>query len=75
MVLTVYHDLNVCYYGRPMLNTFKQKTKFIRIKVATILQMLLISIMKKNVPLHPNKCAFLRDQKSLITRPKYVPEI
>ncbi len=20
MVLTVYHDLNVCYYGRPMLN-------------------------------------------------------
>ncbi len=24
MVLTVYHDLNVCYYGGPMLN--KKKT-------------------------------------------------
>ncbi len=33
MVLTVYHDLNVCYSGRPMLNKNKD---FIRIKVATI---------------------------------------
>ncbi len=25
MVLTVYHDLNVCYYGRPMLNKKNKK--------------------------------------------------
>ncbi len=31
MVLTVYHDLNVCYYGGPMLNTKKSKT-IIKIK-------------------------------------------
>ncbi len=30
--LTVYHDLNVCYYGRPMLD----KRNLIRIKVANI---------------------------------------
>ncbi len=34
MDLTVYHDLNVCYYGRIILT--KKKKNFIRIKVATI---------------------------------------
>ncbi len=35
MDLTVYRDLNVCYYGRPCL--YKINTKIlIRIKVATI---------------------------------------
>ncbi len=32
MVLTVYHDLNVCYYGRQK----KKKKTLIRTKVATI---------------------------------------
>ncbi len=36
MDLTVYHDLNVCYYGRIILKNKKQKQNFIRIKVATI---------------------------------------
>ncbi len=31
VVLTVYHDLNVCYYGRPMINKKKKK------KIAIIL--------------------------------------
>ncbi len=57
----VYHDLNVCYNGRPMLNLKKQKqvlgqNKFnhIRMRLLQFLQMLLILIMNKNVPLHPN---------------------
>ncbi len=58
--LTVYHYLNVCYYGGPMLN--KKKT-FVRISLpyktevatdVTDVQMLLILIMNKNAPLHPN---------------------
>ncbi len=72
MVLTVYHDLNVCYYGRPMLNNKIKKlgqNKFnhIKLRLLQFLQMLLILIMNKNVPLHLTqatiKCAFLRDKK------------
>ncbi len=60
MVQTVYHDLNVCYNGRPMLNKKKKKilgqNKFnhIKLRLLQFLQMLLILIMNKNVPLHPN---------------------
>ncbi len=55
MVLTVYHDLNVCYYGRPMLNLKKtNKKKNIKLRLVQFLQMLLILRMNKNVPLHPN---------------------
>ncbi len=58
MVLTVYHDLNVCYYGRPMLNNKKKlgqnKFNHIKLRLLQFLQMLLILIMNKNVPLHPN---------------------
>ncbi len=32
VVLTVYHDLNVCYYGRPMINK-----KIFFLKIAIIL--------------------------------------
>ncbi len=53
-VLTVYHDLNVCYYWGPMLNKINiGQNKFYHIKLRLI-QMLLILIMNKNVPLHPN---------------------
>ncbi len=59
MVLTVYHDLNVCYNGRPMLKIKIKKlgqNKFIHIKLRLLqfLQMLLILKMNKNLPLHPN---------------------
>ncbi len=47
MVLTVYHYLNVCYYGGPMLNKNKNLVR-IHIKLR-LLQMLLILIMNKNV--------------------------
>ncbi len=52
MVLTVYHDLNVCYYGRPMLNNKIKKlgqNKFnhIKLRLLQFLQMLLILIMNQ----------------------------
>ncbi len=56
----VYRDLNVCYYGRPMLNKKKKKKleqnkyNHIKLRLLQFLQMLLILKMNKNVPLHPN---------------------
>ncbi len=35
MDLTVYRDLNVCYYGRPIINNNNKKT-LIEINVATV---------------------------------------
>ncbi len=56
----VYHDLNVCYYGRP-----------IKLRLLHFLQMLLILKMNKNVPLHPNSsyyqmCIFKRQKSDII---------
>uniref|UniRef100_A0A671LEN8 Si:ch1073-185p12.2 n=1 Tax=Sinocyclocheilus anshuiensis TaxID=1608454 RepID=A0A671LEN8_9TELE len=59
----VYHDLNVCYYGRPMLNLKKitkkkilgqNKCNHLKLRLLQFLQMLLILIMHKNLALHPN---------------------
>ncbi len=52
----VYHDLNVCYYGRPYAKKKLGQNKFNHIKLRLIqfLQMLLILKMNKNVPLHPH---------------------
>ncbi len=56
----VYHDLNVCYNGRPMLkliikkNLGQNKFNHIKLRLLQFLQMLLILKMNKNVPLHPN---------------------
>ncbi len=56
MFLTVYHYLNVCYYGGPMLSKKTKKklgqNTLYHIKLR-LLQMLLILIMNKNLTLHP----------------------
>ncbi len=55
MDLTVYHDLNVCYYGRPMLNIYiKKEKKLDHNKGCDHFYMLLILIMNKNETLQPN---------------------
>ncbi len=58
MVLTIYHYLNVCYYGGQMLNKKKTLVRihFIpyKLRLLHFVQMLQILIMNKNVPLHPN---------------------
>ncbi len=54
MVSTVYHYLNVCYYGGPMVNTNKNLVRIrlpYKTEVATDVtdvKMLLILIMNKN---------------------------
>ncbi len=54
MVLTVYHDLNVCYYRGPMLNKKKNtgQNNFYYIKLR-LLQLILI-LINKIASLHPN---------------------
>ncbi len=57
MVLTVYHDLNICYDGGPMLNKKNlglNNFYHIKLRLLQFLQMLLILIMNKKLPLHPN---------------------
>ncbi len=58
VVLTVYHDLNVCYYGGPMLNKRNtDQNKFYHIKQRLLQFFTDVNndlIMKTNVPLHPN---------------------
>ncbi len=51
----VYHDLNVCYYGRPMFNKKLDQNKYnhIKLRLLQFLQLLILKI-NKNVPLHPN---------------------
>ncbi len=67
--LTVYHDLNVCYHGRPMLKTknlsqnkFKHKTE-----VATIFTDVTEFDNEKQLPTQATiNCAFLRDKSYII---------
>ncbi len=69
----VYHDLNVCYYGRPMLNKKNDQNKYnhIKLRLLQFLQMLLILKINKNVPLHPNSsyyqmCISKRQKKVIL---------
>ncbi len=52
------HDLNVHYYGKPMVNYNKRQTVIvmycIKIRLLQFLQMLLFLLMNINVHLHPN---------------------
>ncbi len=49
VVLTDFHDLNVCYYGSKLI-----KFHHIKMRLLQFLQILPISIMNINLHLHPN---------------------
>ncbi len=74
MVLTIYHDVNVCYYGRTMINFYKtqnsQKNTISPNKKEVVAIFTdVTNFDNEQIYLHPTtvnliKCAFLRDKNS-----------
>ncbi len=71
VVLTDFHDLNVCYYGSKLI-----KFHHIKMRLLQFLQILPISIMNINLHLHPNSSYYQmcisKRQKCFIINPLVV---